>query len=284
MLEEENEKRILNMGLSMSYISELSTVYIPLSSRHFNTQYSNFPYLKMSEQNKFQTSAIFGSAISEIVNTWRPDISNSNMREVSNVLATDPSKNICALETSLPFPVNDSKRKISSLLDPKENPIQAADWMSSLTPNLTREKHEMPLGSVCTISGVPNNCFEIGANWKSQSELLKYYLHGIPNESFAFPTPMGLPICFPRFFTPTVDQTGIVQSYITDVPRVESVPIMTHVQNTMQLHSHVDLLSKSFNSIDIRYHHQFGIDSDLPQIQNNLQQLAARYSHNQKRG
>jgi len=127
------------------------------------------------------------------------------------------------------------------------------------------------------------SCFSPTHHYTNEAQLLRHYLSNYTcnsRESFVYPCPFYVPISFPQYFSTTVAPNGNLDSKMMNDSRVESLPIITHLQTTKQQYT-INLLASAFKEIDLDILPEFGLDkTDLVECSNKLYQLQDLYEGN----
>uniref|UniRef100_A0A6B2L440 DML1/Misato tubulin domain-containing protein n=1 Tax=Arcella intermedia TaxID=1963864 RepID=A0A6B2L440_9EUKA len=281
MTRKSKAKRILNLSLSMTTLSQLCSVYFPLSHKHWDTSL-HFPYLKLEKEKKFHSSAIFAAAINTLTRPYR-DVTNSyTMHQFTSSLATSTERNICTLEASFPLPLY-YEQPLNTLLNPKTDPIYATNWMYPLTPNTTRTATVAPYSCSVVMRGVPPSSFTRSPDYSSPDQLLQHYLSNFScpsRESFTFNNnvPWQMPITFPKFFSSSVSSDGLLETFNVKEGTINSAPVLVNAQTTKQSSNLVSLLANACKDIDIGTLPEFQLQkTELHQLHDNLQHIYDLY-------
>jgi len=276
-------KRILNLSLSMSKLTELCSLYVPLSYKHWKSQY-HFPYLKWEKEKQFHTSSIFAAAIDTLSRPYRITNSNYSMGNMTSNLATTKEMNIASLEFTLPLPLY-FDQQLETLLNPKnlKDQIFSANWMYPLTPNTTRDPTITPYSSSVVMRGVPANNFAQNSYQLTQHQLLENYLVNLKTknrDSFVYTSSLHIPISFPQYFSGSINpNNGLIDSMMTNDNIINSVPVLSHLQTTKQQIYNISLLGEACGKVDLGLlpEYELGKD-DFLEHKNKLFQLQDLYA------
>lgn len=251
----QNDKRLLNMGLSFAHLSDLCSIYTPLSYKHFQTNQNNrFNNWNHDPKNLYHSSALFAAGIDMTTKPTRTiGAQFSSMSSIVSTMVEMPQRNICSMEISFPFLGSD----IINLFDAKKYSFAASPYLFPLTPNMSKDPSVSPFSSIISLFGVENQSTRHHFNL-TPKEMLSNYCSSSRKQCFSYEKPFNLPISFPKFF----DQS------------VNSVQSLAHLQNTQQQYYNIKLLADALSKIDVSKHHEFQLNNVEHQM--NIEMIAKK--------
>ncbi|KAI9470956.1 MAG: tubulin domain-containing protein [Benjaminiella poitrasii] len=240
------QKVALNRALSITRLTNLSSIYIPIYSpteatiRHCGLS----AYVRFNAFLKYHTSAIIAAAVETNSLPYRLKNNPISMADTISKLNWTNNSRLATLSVSFPLPLSEK-----GYSDTLEN-FTEKQLNSTLTfLNQTTNKSVDVYGEVVVARGLPSN-------WNHQSEYLeKLYSnfkdHNYPLQSrFSLENPLPLPDSFPRLFTANVNQDGYIKSSSIGQDTVRSVPILTHLESGAKLKPIIDHHLKELDEIN----------------------------------
>lgn len=285
--------RIINSALSLYHGSELGSLYLPLSlSSTLWKSIGNsvtLPYLDYKADLDYHSSAILAASVDTMTLPYRRESGASRISDITSSFSSFGRKVAC-LNTSLPFPMRAGSSFSDSLIS-----LGKADPWTSLTPHV--KCIDSPYFQSCVVRGIldsmvqrphqPKSPRTVLSSCSTVDDVLKLYLSETYPSSLNAGCVMrdgimvGSP--FPHVFSPNINHKG----FINDTLRlansgVYSVPAMTSLQSTSNIHSYVASLQQCVAQFKINKHSHFleaGLEEDdYQEMVESLFTLAESYS------
>ncbi|XP_005103386.1 protein misato homolog 1 [Aplysia californica] len=289
----ERSTRILNSALSLRHCSEHSSLYVPLSLA--SSLWRNvgapvkFDNLQYKAELDYHTSAVLAAALDTASLPYRRENDPASISDITSSFSSLGRK-VSALNLSLPFPL----RMGTTVADTLVSLGQTDPW-TSLTPSV--HCVSSPMFQSCVLRGVPqlgakrlvsdSPASRLLSSCSSVDDVLRLYLTETYPGSFNSGCHMrdGVVVStpFPHIFSPGVNWHG----FLSDTERpshlgVERVPVLTSLQSTSDVFSHIDSLTESVSKFNISKHQHFieaGLEpDDFTETIHELRSLAQCYA------
>ncbi|XP_001624271.2 protein misato homolog 1 [Nematostella vectensis] len=281
--QEHNVKRILNMALSFSQITEHCDLFVPLCvSKQVWPKpgtYVTFPYLNYKGELPYHTSAILASALDTFSLPYRLDTPKGcGMRDLISTIAFS-GRNIAHAHTMLPIPVGPQKSLASLLNDCIE---KRPDSMLPLTPHINQSQKLISQAAV--LRGIPQSLrhHPLGSpkaksmfgSSKSSCDMLDMYFQSInPNsviKNWTLDKAFGTKAPYPNIFNGSVGSDGLVsegsdrgEGQAREVKETSVLSALGMCAGTGEM---LESLITWSNKVDVRKHHEYlesGVEFDL---------------------
>eukprot|EP01126_Amoeba_proteus_P041201 TRINITY_DN4421_c0_g1_i12.p1 TRINITY_DN4421_c0_g1~~TRINITY_DN4421_c0_g1_i12.p1 ORF type:complete len:433 (-),score=99.92 TRINITY_DN4421_c0_g1_i12:35-1333(-) len=294
------EKKRINLGMSMAKLSELCTIYVPLSVNQNSTP--SFPWIRPDFSKPFHTSALIATGLHTITCPFRTNEMRISNLEFCSTFASNPKANICGLNLALPLPVGpESKNRMNSIFEKGvSKPLHAAEFMGSLSLGVSGQPEILPWASHSVMCFKPEDSFfDPTYHFSNQKQLLSHFMSPIPKSHVTtLKQPFSIPLTFPQFFSPRVSENGVLQPSDSSTTRpihiqhqsmetpqekkaISSCSVLAQLFNGYQQHNHISSLVHNFKTI--LGHHEYTLSrEDYEDLLERLFSLADVYDTNRR--
>lgn len=271
--------RLMNIALAYSHLSEVSSVFIPLSTmergwRALSTP-RTFPWIDFQAQNFYQSAAVLATYLDTLSLRYRLKGTPSYVAGLCTELSWYDRKMLSA-GLALPLAVNEEDDLIDCL-DKLEGPL-----FQKLSPNAAAGTDYVVQSLV--VRGIPaprlkkprekasHKQMQMAAySCASVSEMLQLYYQCSYHSSMAHVTAAetGLQVKkpFPReIFSSNLSATGFVAGQERTTGDIRSLPVLATAQNSSKLGNTLDGLYRDVKRIKFNKIHRFR-QSNLEQVE-----------------
>ncbi|XP_064609443.1 protein misato homolog 1-like [Liolophura sinensis] len=281
----ESIHHVITSLLSYDKLTSMTSLVVPLSltSRLWKPPGAplEFHHLNYKPELFYHTSAVLASALDTASLPYRLESNPCRLSDITHSFH-HMGRRVAGLSASLPFPMPSSSTLVDTLVS-----RQGGLLWTGLTPGLTG--NALPYMQSVVLRGIPDARVKSGkplqelprilSQCEKKEEILKLYI----TEMFPttlntemFPTtlnagcivrePCKVGTPFPHIFSPRVSSSGWLSDTLrSDQTGVDSVPIMTSLQNSPEAGTFLQELHGEAKKINIRKHHQFlenGLEED----------------------
>ncbi|EGG15357.1 hypothetical protein DFA_10191 [Cavenderia fasciculata] len=264
------EERLFNTTKAVSSISQFSSIYIPISSQHWDTiNQSNFNTLNMN--NNYQTSSIIASAIDTATLYYRSNYPYS-LGEFCRSLSVQ-SLNLCTLSTTFPSSIaklgikrSNANNYNNSPYTYPSTPLFSNPALHYLTPFISNVQ-KSSFSEIISIRGDPideeSNTIESQQSYDSVKKIIEGYIEFSKKNSIY--SPQTTAICnisqpfivdslrFPAYnITKQKSQNSTAMEIDGQVAAKYDEPpqsILSHIQNGPLIASYLKPLCQQFKEL-----------------------------------
>ncbi|KAI8329579.1 tubulin domain-containing protein [Blakeslea trispora] len=246
--ERHKQKICLNRSLSLSRLSELSSLYVPIyTPTQKSAQQSGLSALvQLNELSRYHTSAIIAAAIETNSLPYRLKQNPATLADTIGRLNWARNTNLASLSVCLPLPI--SKQGYHHTLDSLTQPNQLVPILPLL--NKMEKKDTIIYGEVVVARGLPSKMEQqeryleaLYARFKDENDPLQ--------SRYSLDTSLPLPDSFPRLFS-QLDASGLLDSSRADEVIPTEVPSLSYLASGTHLAATIDQHIRQMQQINLK--------------------------------
>ncbi|KAI8988227.1 tubulin domain-containing protein [Mycotypha africana] len=259
--ERQKQKIMLNRALSLTRLSQLASVYIPIytPTNAMADKCGLSSYLQFNDNSKYHTSAIVAAAIDNNSIPYRLTRPQLSMGDVMTKIVQANNSRLASLSVSIPLPI------LAKGYRETMETFKFDDQLKPLLPLLqSYSKQSTDVYSEIVVTrGLPVNypkdrtmyIERLLSTFKDTNDLL----HTNVDIEAALP----LPESFPHIFKACFDSNGYISHGQSNHDSLQSIPILTHFESGSRLKHYVDRHIENVDTIDFKDFHEYA-EGEIP--------------------